>query len=374
MTGMEKDYFDLETLLTALRDVVEESFPERVWVKAEVASVSVKAGGHCYLELSQSEGGSLIARARAVIWRSSYVMLSEYFRTATGGVLRPGISILARVRVEYSELYGLTLVIDDLDADVTLGELERARRETIDRLGKEGLLELQRELILPDLPYRLAVISSPGAAGFGDFCRHLTENVYGFKFEVTLLEAVMQGTGAPESISDALDVAQSAEEPFDAVLILRGGGSVLDLACYDDYTLCCNIARCGLPVFTAIGHDRDSHVADMVAFSSVKTPTALADEFISCYIAEDERISSFGSRLRAAFIAKVSQMETSLAAISDRIHAADPRSILSRGYTLAVDGAGLVLKGVSSLREGDLVRLLFADGEAALTVNSIKNG
>ena len=371
---MEKDYLDLNTLLCSLRDVIEEQFPDRVWIKAEVASVSVKGGGHCYLELTQARDGAVIARARAVIWRGRFTMLSAYLREATGGPIEAGMTILARVQVEYSELYGLTLVIDDLDADVTLGELERVRRETIARLSEEGLLDLQRERELPLLPYRLAVVSAPGAAGYGDFCRHLTDNAYGFKFEVTLFEAVMQGASAPESISDALDTVQTAEEPYDAVLILRGGGSVLDLACFDDYTLCCNIARFPLPVFTAIGHDRDNHVADMVAYESVKTPTALADSFIEAYMAEDERISSFGSRLRAAFASRLAQMESRVEALRDRIHAADPRNVLRRGYTLAADAQGHVLKSAAALRAGDLVRVLFTDGEAVLTVNDVKYG
>ena len=369
---MEKEIFDLNTLLGSLRDVVEEQFPERVWLRAEVASASVK-GGHCYLELTQAEDGVMTAKARAVIWRTRYTMLSEYFRNATGGALRSGISILARVQVQYSELYGLTLVIDDLDADVTLGEMERKRRETLQKLEEQGLLDLQKELALPALPYHLAVISAPLAAGYGDFCRHLEENVYGFKFDPVLFEAVMQGTTAPESISAALEAVETSGEHFDAVLILRGGGSSPDLSCFDDYGLCRNIARCPLPVITAIGHDRDNHVADVVAGISVKTPTALADLMIECYIAEDERISSYGSRLRSAFSARLSQMETRLDALRERIRLADPRNVLSRGYTLASDASGHVLKSVSTLAPGARVKLLFADGEALLTVNEVKN-
>jgi len=369
---MDREIYDLGTLLTLLKESVEDSFPEHLWVKAEIASVSVRNNGHCYMELSQSGSRGVVAKARAVIWKGRYAMLSAYFKEAAGSTLQAGMSILALARVEFSELYGLTLVIDELDADVTLGEMERRRRETIEKLEKEGLMDLQQDLELATLPYHLAVISAGDAAGYGDFCRHLEENQYGFRFAPELFEATMQGLSAPESISDALDIIQTAERPFDAILIMRGGGSSLDLACYDDYTLCCNIARCPIPVFTAIGHDRDNHVADMVAYASVKTPTALADEFIACYMAEDERIASFSGRLRTALITKLSQMLSKVEALGERIHAADPRNVLKRGYTLAADSQGHVLKSASSLSVGDEVRLLFADGTVKLKV--IDNG
>lgn len=368
VADMEKEIFDLYSLLVALRTGVEELFPDRVWVRAEISSVSVRNNGHCYLELSQGRGGVLVAKARAVIWKSRYTMLSRYFAEATGGSLQAGISVLVRVQMSYSELYGVTLVIDDIDADMTLGEQERRRRETIARLQAEGLLDMQRELCLPQLPYALAVISAHDAAGYGDFRRHLDENEYGFVFRTDLFEAAMQGAGAPASIKSAMEAVVASDVHYDALLILRGGGSALDLACFDDYGLCAAIATCPIPVLTAIGHDRDSHVADMVAHDYTKTPTALADLFIDCYIAEDEKLSSCISRLRMAFLSKVSRMESQVELLAGRIRAADPRNILSRGYTLAVDGSGRVLKSAEGLSCGDAVRLMFADGTVELEV------
>jgi exodeoxyribonuclease VII large subunit len=169
---------------------------------------------------------------------------------------------------------------------------------------------------------------------------------------------------------DALDRIESSGTAYDAVLILRGGGSVLDLACFDDYGLCWRIAQCQVPVYTAIGHDRDHHVADMVAYSYVKTPTALADLFLDCYMAEDERISAFGSRLRLAFIGKVNAMASRVDLLEARIKAADPRAILKRGYVLAADARGHVLKSAASAMPGDLVALLFADGTLDCEVKS----
>ncbi len=359
---METEYTDLLELQLRLREEIEESFPERLWVRAEIASVQAKANGHCYLDLSQSEEGRIVAKAKAVIWRSRYAPLRAYFREATGGDLAPGMEVLLRAQVSYSELYGLSLTVDEIEPRFTLGDAELQRRRTLEKLAADGLLDRQQELEPALLPYRLAVISARDAAGYGDFRRHLEENAYGFVFEVDLFEATMQGQEAPASIVDALARVECAPAPYDAVLLMRGGGSALDLACFDDYGLCFAIANCPVPVFTAIGHDRDVHVADQVAFEAVKTPTALADRFVEAVAAEDERISAFGNRLRMAFHARIAAMEQQLAALGERIRRADPRGVLSRGYTLVTDARGVVVKSATALPPGTHFRLLFADG------------
>ena len=366
---MKRDIVDLYELQTDIRSGLEDMFPDKVWIRAEIASVNVRSNGHCYLELSQNGPSGVIAKARAVIWRTRYGVLGKMFREATGSDLQVGMMILARAQVTYSELYGLTLSVDDLDAGVTVGEAERMKRETIARLEEEGLMEKQQDLEMPLLPYRLAVISAETAAGYGDFCRHLSGNEYGFKFEVSLFEATMQGATAPASIISALDGILAGETLPDVILLMRGGGSNLDLACFDDYLLCKAIALCPVPVMTAIGHDRDFHVADMVSHVHVKTPTALADELLDCYVAEDERIGSYVSRLRLALSAKLSAMESRVALLESRIKAADPRSILSRGYALVTDGRGVVLKKSSGVKSGDRIGVLFADGRINATVD-----
>jgi len=367
---METGYIDLYTLQSSLKLGLEDLFPEKIWVRAEIASVSVKAGGHCYLDLSQSDERGMVARARAVIWRSKYGQLGRYFAEATGSPLQAGMSVLVRVLVTYSELYGLALTIDDIDPQFTLGEQEMEKRRTIARLEAEGLMDRQKELAASALPYALAVITARDAAGYGDFSRHLHGNEFGFVFRTDLFEATMQGTSAPESISEALDAVEASGTAYDAVLILRGGGSVLDLACFDDYGLCRRIALCPIPVYTAIGHDRDHHVADMTAYSYVKTPTALADLFIDCYMAEDERISSFSSRLRMAFTNKVNALSSRIDLLEARIRAADPRAILKRGYLLAADARGRVLKSAAAAAPGELISLMFSDGTLDCEVKS----
>ena len=358
---MEMEPLDLLTLQSDIRRTLEDCFTEAVWVRAEVVSLSVK-GGHCYMELCQTGPKGIVAKARAVIWRSKYCVLESFFREATGSALKAGIGLLLHAAVNYSEVYGLSLVVDDLDPQFTLGEKELLRRRCIAKLEEEGLTEAQRRLDMADLPYSLAVVSAEGAAGYGDFCRHLHENAYGFTLRTVLFDAVMQGAGAPASIIAALERIESSGERFDAILVLRGGGSVLDLDCFDDYDLCARIAHCGIPVLTAIGHDRDRHVADMVAYEALKTPTALADYFLDIYEAEDERISSFSSRLHRAFLNKIAALESRLDVLQTRIKAADPRSILSRGYVLPADSGGRVLKSVSGIKAGDRIRLLFSDG------------
>lgn len=316
---MEKNYVDLFTLQARLKSVVEGVFPQRLWVKAEVSSLNRKQNGHCYLELSQSENGGVVAKTRATIWAFRWNIIDQRFRSVTGSPLAAGMEILAAVQVSYHPVYGFSLNIDDIDPEFTLGAGERRRQETIERLGREGLLDLQKRLRLPALPYSLAVVSAPGAAGFGDFRNHLTNNEYGFVFNVRLFEALMQGDDAPASIIAAFSRILSSSVHYDAVLIMRGGGSDLDLSCFDDYDLAVTIARCPVPVFTAIGHDKDHHVADMVANTFVKTPTALADLFLDCYIAEDQRLGVIESRLMMSFGNRLSSMSSRLDLLEARI-------------------------------------------------------
>ena len=389
------DYLELYELQEIIREGVEEAVPGPVRVKAEIASMQQRANGHCYMELCQSGPQGPVAKVRAVIWRSQAAAVLKKFSKATGAPLGPGVLVIFEVRVNYSELYGMTLVVSDVDVEHTLGEAELRRRETIDRLKKEDLLDLQKELALPDIPYRLAVISAEDAAGYGDFRRHLLENEYGFAFSVTLFPATMQGDSAPESIIASL---QNGCEPkcggnksFDAILILRGGGSTLDLACFDDYDLCAAIARCPVPVFTAIGHDRDTHIADMVACEAVKTPTAPADLFIDAVAREDERIQDLGHRLRMGLLAtvsaaesaldkrlrvlslaisgKISREEQKLSELQSRILTFNPRKLLESGYALVTDASGRLLKQAGGIRPGDTLDVHFPDGTVNCTVN-----
>lgn len=346
------------------------------------------------MELSQSDGNGLIAKASAIIWSSKYRFIAPYFESVTGSPLAEGMAVLVEVQVNYSQLYGLSLIINDIDPEYSVGVKELERQKTIERLQKEGLMGLQKELQLPLLPYRLAVISAEDAAGYRDFMRHVEENPYGFRLDISLYPALMQGADCPSSIIAAMDAVMEDADGYDAVLILRGGGAKLDLACYDDYSLAAVIAQYPLPVLTAIGHDQDYHVCDMVAHEFVKTPTALADFIIGIYETEDERLSSLQTRMSLAFsnkiyaaesvlnslqarvkggfALKITAMEAVLNVLEARLKAADPRRILERGYALAVDSEGVVLKGAAGHSAGDKVSVMFCDGTLDCTVDSIK--
>ena len=371
---MEKEIFELLDLQQKLKKGIECLFPKRIWIRAEVSAVKARNGGHCYLELSQSDGAGLVAKTSAVIWSSKYRFIAPYFESVTGSPISEGMVVLVEVQVNFSELYGLSLVINDIDPEYSVGVKELERQKTIERLQKEGLMDLQTGLELPALPYRLAVISAEDAAGYRDFMRHLHENPYGFAFETVLYPALMQGAGCPASIIGALDSIMEEGGAFDAVLVLRGGGAKLDLACFDDYELAAVIAQCPLPVLTAIGHDQDHHVADMVAHAYVKTPTALADFFLDIYEDEDARLSSYMTRMRLAFSSRISLMESRLGVLQARIAGADPRRILARGYALALDGDGRVLKGTAGSAKGDRVGVMFADGTLKCRVEEIEYG
>ena len=391
---MEKDFIDLLEFQTRLKQGVECLFPSRIWVKAEVSAVKARNGGHCYLELSQSDAGGLLAKANAIIWASKYRFIAPYFESVTGSPISEGMTVLVEVQANYSQLYGFSLIINDVDPEYSLGIREMERQKTIERLAKEGLLELQKGLALPLLPYSMAVISAEDAAGYRDFTRHIQENPYGFGFDLTLFPALMQGADCPQSIISAMDAVLDSGKDYDAVLILRGGGAKLDLACFDDYGLAAVIAQYPLPVLTAIGHDQDFHVCDMVAYEYLKTPTALADYIISIYEDEDARLSSyltrirlaFGSRIsamesvldvlrsrvRGGFALKVSAMESALKVFETRISAADPRRILGRGYALVLDEDGRVLKGAEGLSKGDRMSLMFNDGTLDCLIENVR--
>ena len=314
---MRTDFLELSELLERVKEGVADAFPDKYWVKGEISSWSPRANGHCYLNLSETERGRQVADIRAMIWKWKFLEIKSFFESETGQELKAGITVLVRVQVNFSELYGISLFIDDIDPAFTAGAQALARKKAIEKLTRGGYLEMQQELVLPRLPYALAVITSKTAAGYGDFRRHLLENEAGYAFRLDLFEALMQGEQAPDSIIAALEEAQ--EQPYDAILILRGGGSEMDLSCFDDYDLAVAIATCPVPVITAIGHDRDFHIADMVANRYVKTPTALADLFLDAYADEDAALDALEVRVRKAVADRLNGMAQQADALAGRI-------------------------------------------------------
>ena len=268
----------LYQLNNMVKQVFKKSFPELLLVVAEIADIKENRSGHCYLELVEKKENedTIIAMARATIWAFTYRMLKPYFETTTGKVLQKGMKVLLQVEVVFHEVYGYSLNVKDIDPTFTIGDLERKRKEILERLEREGVIHMNRSLELAIIPKVIAVISSPSAAGYGDFLDQLHHNPYGYVFHTCLFPAVMQGEKTAESVVAALERVYACEGMFDAVVIIRGGGSQVDLGSFDSYELAAHVAQFPLPVIVGIGPERDETIVDRVAFQRVKTPTAAA--------------------------------------------------------------------------------------------------
>lgn len=293
-------HITLAELQRRVRQSLEERFALPLWVSAEIAEIKVNYSGHCYLELVEKGAGDGVpkAQARAVIWRSQYARIAAYFEAETGQRLAAGMRILAKASVNYHELYGFSLQLLDVDPSYTLGDMERQRQQTVARLQAEGVWEMNRQLELPAVVQRIAVVSSSRAAGYQDFCNELAKSPY--RFCLTLFDAVVQGAAAEESLVDALDRIAAAETAFDAVAMIRGGGSSSDLNCFNAYRLCNHVAQFPLPVITGIGHDKDTSVADLVAHTALKTPTAVAAWLVERMAQTDGWLAWAGLQLGSA--------------------------------------------------------------------------
>jgi len=273
------DALSLTQLNRLVKTALDEALPGTYWVRAETSEVRVNAtSGHCYLEFVEKDEttGQLVAKSRGTIWARNFAVLRTYFEQETKQTFISGLKVLVNVSVGYHELYGLSLTVHDIDPSYTLGDMARKRMEVIRRLQEEGVFDLNKELTLAILPQRIAVISSPTAAGYEDFVNQLIHNDYGFPFYVKLFPALMQGEKTEESVIAALDRIYAHRELFDVVVLIRGGGSAADLSSFDSYTLAANCAQFPLPIITGIGHERDDSVVDNVAHTRMKTPTAVA--------------------------------------------------------------------------------------------------
>jgi len=279
----------LSELTEQIQHTIKHSFDVPVWIRAEISELRENPGGHCYLELIEkdSDSDTLLAKTKATIWASTYRMLKPYFETTTGQSLRAGLKVLVSVSVEFHSVYGFSLNLRDIDPTFTIGEMAARRLQIIKQLEADGVVDMNRQLPMPALVQRLAVISSPTAAGYGDFCDQLKNDTSHFAFYNRLFPAIMQGDQAEGSIIAALEKIYLHIELFDAVVIIRGGGAITDLACFDSYDLALNCAQFPLPVIAGIGHQRDYTILDMVAHTSLKTPTAVA-EFLIANLQEAE--------------------------------------------------------------------------------------
>lgn len=407
-----EEYMTLSAYLTQVRGLIDDQEGLPGWVVCELANVNWNRG-HCYLELVEtSPDGAVVAKARGTIWSYRAMALSRAFEDSCASPLRKGIKVMLYVQSQLSELYGFSLNVLDLDPSYTLGDLEAKKQATLKRLAEEDLLERNKELEVPTLPFRIAIVSAEGAAGFGDFMKHLSDS--GVDFVTELFSALMQGEGAPESIAAAFGQIEERSGEFDAVAFIRGGGSNLDLACFDDYLIARSIAMCSLPVISGIGHERDNHVCDEVASVRVKTPTGAADfiigKFADAYASlqevsgrlfagvedalaslEDdlERLSSsFSSSLRNYTEVRAEKLsnlhfrleQAALGNIDERLHyldkvftllrGADPSRILERGYGIVI-ASGQKVTDISTIFDGVRLTIMMKDGKVSLTASDV---
>lgn len=404
----------LHQLNQMVRSVVEDSLSAPVWIQAELSSVSER-GQHCYLEFVQKEDGNtgnLIAKARGQIWARTWLLLRPYFEHTTGQPLSPGMKVMVQVTVSFHELYGYSLNVIDINPAYTLGDLAQRRQEIMRILREEGVADMNKTLPLPTLLRRIAVITSPMAAGWGDFRSQLLDNPHGLAFHITLFPATMQGEQVEDSIVSALEeIAQRGGAEFDAVVIIRGGGATSDLTGFDSLRLAEHVAQFPLPVITGIGHERDDTVIDLISHTRVKTPTAAAEFIIHHQLVQYEKVNDLASQiagLSANFISrhkiKLQSLSTSIPSLTQMFHrqssmqlsnieatlrttvatriereshrlqlidthiqAADPDKVLRLGYSITrIDGHAVT--DAARLHEGDTVRITLHQGTVDATI------
>ena len=358
MTSADR-HIPLSELLRRIRTTLEGTFALPLWVSAEISELKCHGSGHCYLELVEKGADGLPqAQARAVIWRSAYARVAGYFEAETGQRLQPGLKILAKVQANFHEVYGFSLSIGDIDPAYTLGDMERQRQLTIARLQREGVWDMNREIPLPLLALRIAVISSPQAAGYRDFCKELGKSPYAFR--ATLFEALMQGQGAEASVITALEAIAGQAERFDAVVLIRGGGSSADLNCFDSYRLCTHLAQFPLPVLTGIGHDKDTSVADRVAHTALKTPTAVAVWLHDRAARLDGQLDLAALRLQQAAVVVIRREELRLERLCGEL-AHLSASLTGNRRTQLAQAHDMLLQGARQFLQSRRERLLTAE-------------
>lgn len=410
---MEQAVISLYELNNLVRGVIANTFTQSFWIRAEMSDVRVAQNGHCYLEFIEkdSKNRNIIAKARGSIWANVFRLLKAYFESETGQAFSSGLKVLVQVSVEFHELYGYSLNVHNIDPTYTLGDQARNRALILKQLEEEGVLTLNKELELPTITNRIAVISSPTAAGYEDFCNQLENNTDGFVFYAHLFPAIMQGERTEESIISALDRIYEHVDKFDAVIIIRGGGATSELSSFDSYLLAANCAQFPLPIITGIGHERDDTVLDIVAHTRAKTPTAVAEFLIKriqsaaivmyelqesiitstnrklteeavflntlathfSYIIKDNtkdqlnKINTFTERLKNATKRVIQEEKHRLTNKEQFLKLISPENILKKGYTLTIRNNKIV-KSSLELKEGDTITNRFYDGDVVSEV------
>ena len=393
--------FELNRLV---RETIECEMPNEYWVEAELSECR-ELRGHCYMELIEKDEQTAtpIAKASAKCWASKWILVRPYFERTTGQRLVAGMKVLLKVYPQFHEAFGFSWIVTDIDPTYTLGDMARKRQEIIRQLKEEGVFDLQKELTLPLFCQRIAVISSETAAGYGDFCNQLADNPYGFQFQTQLFPAIMQGEGVEQSIINALE--RIYDQPFDCVVIIRGGGATSDMSGFDTLALAEHVANFPLPIITGIGHDRDESILDMVSHTRVKTPTAAAALLIDHLKEVLDTVNNAQNSITRLVQQKLSTLSTQLSSVSEaiprlfsivktrqeakidalqqrlpmlierrflaenhrlqlmeeKLKALDPQLLLKRGYSITLH-KGRAVKDATTLKAGDEIETRLAQG------------
>lgn len=304
-----------------IRRILALNLSEALWISCEIAQAS-ESRGHYFLELVQKSESeeNIVAQASAVIWQNNLRQLRRKIGVTLDSLLQDGMEVLLKVKVDFNERYGLKLIIEDIDPAYTLGKLELKRRQTIEQLRQQGLLENQKILSLPIVLQRIAIISSERAAGYQDFLQHLQQNTYGYKFQLHFFQSAMQGDLVESEMLQRLKAISTAKENFDCVVIIRGGGARLDLNAFDNFNLAKAVATLPIPVFTGIGHDIDETVLDLVAHASLKTPTAVADFLIAHNLKFENTLVNISLVLKSNTLQKINNQALFISNLTKNIH------------------------------------------------------
>jgi exodeoxyribonuclease VII large subunit len=377
--------FSLKEVTLSIKRTLNTRYGSSFWVKAEMIKLNhYPYSGHAFPDLIEKQNDVIVAQMRAVIWSADFKRIRDKFRACGLADLCDGISILFRASILFDEFYGLSLRIIDIDTSFTLGEMEKQRMLCIERLKNEGIYGLNQSLPLKAVPKRFAIVSVDSSKGYNDFMQIVDKFSSRFTIFTHLFPSLLQGDGAINSISYALERINPLADFFDAVLIIRGGGGDVGLDCYNNYNLCKVISLCKLPVLTGIGHASNLTVAEQIAWKNFITPTDLADflfsRFSNAYLevvnlskelkskadailnANVEKLNLLSETLRVKTINRFSSEKERLQMIERYVRLLDPSLLLKKGYSMTYLN-GELITSVSELKSGDEIITRFSDGE-----------
>jgi len=407
------DAYNLKEVHEYIKQVIALNFEDSIWIDAEISQFK-EVRGQVYLEfVDKSEKTEKItAKAQGVIWYKTYLFIIKKLGDLADSVLQEGRQIRFKAKIEFHEIYGLKLNIEDIEPSYTLGMVELNRQKTISKLKKENLLNKNKETNLPIVIKNIAIISSEKAAGLQDFYEHLNNNPYGYKFKTNLFDSSMQGNYVERDVVSKLTLIKNDYSSYDCVVIIRGGGSKMDLSYFDNYNICANVAKFPIPILTGIGHDIDQNVIEMVAHSPLKTPTAVADFIVELNLNfemvineldskiknistniifqkfqniksiistinnkghliisnENNKVKSLYKDIIYKSTSLISNESNKLDNISNLLNYSNPDNLLKKGYSISTKD-GKILKSIENINKNDVVKTILFDGEFESTVN-----